>query len=771
MNKILSTFCALVLCLYSANAQAQSVDGVVLDQKGEPLIGATVWWEETTVGETTNTEGEFSIHRIKDFNTLVTAYAGYENDTLAVDTNLHNIKITLQAKDVNIEGIEVHGTLKGNYIKTSGISKNEAISFAGLCKMACCNLAESFENSASVTVGYSDAISGARQIKMLGLAGIYTQILDENRPIMRGIGSPYGLSYTPGMWLNSIQVSKGTSSVVSGHEAITGQINLEYRKPTDLERLFVNVFLNDELRPEVNLSTALPVTKDGRLSTVLMVHASGDTDVVKHDKNEDGFRDTPKTSQLNLANRWLYSAENGMQIRWGYKLLQEERLGGDLDYTESMFDTRYEENIYGSHILNRGANAYLKVGIPVGKGVYDTVNDNEVRSSLALVADFDHFDEDAYFGLNTYRGNENSGTINLSYLHYFNANSSLSVGASTYLQNINEKLHNVTPWISGTENNIFDLSRDENEVGIFAEYTLNVGEKFSLVAGVRGDYNDYFHKAFVTPRSHIKWSITPSTVLRASAGLGYRTANVITDNIGILATGRTIVFDNGIGSGFDNQERAATYGASLTQTLNLLKKEDATISFDYFRSDFFNQVIVDQEMSADEVHIYNSGAASYTDTYQLDFMWSPLERFDIFATYRYTNSSVTLNRGDGTMESVERPLVSKYKTLLNLQYATPYRRWVFDVTAQLNGPMRLPSQTGDLADSEYSPAYPIFFAQVSWKVRSVELYAGCENIGNYIQETPILGADTPYSSEFNSSVVWGPLMGRKFYIGMRYNLF
>ncbi len=676
----------------------------------------------------------------------------------------------MESEGVDIGDVVVESHLKGNYISYDAIGKNETISFAGLCKMACCNLAESFENSAAVTVGYSDAISGARQIKMLGLAGIYTQILDENRPIMRGIGSPYGLNYTPGMWLNSIQVSKGVSSVTAGHEAVTGQINLEYRKPTDSERLFVNLFLNDELRPEINLSSALPVTKDQRLSTVILFHGSSDTDLNLMDHNGDGFRDMPFTSQYNLSNRWLYAAENGVQIRWGYRLLQEDRLGGDLDYEESMFSTMYEDNIYGSKIENRGVNGYLKIGAPVGQAVYDEGAESELRSSIAFVADYDYFNEQAYFGLNTYDGIENSVSLNLTYNHYFTAKSALVVGASSYLQNINENVDNYTPWISG-DSSFFDLSRDEDEVGLYTEYTYTPNDKFSFVAGVRGDYSFYFDRAFYTPRSHVRWAISESTVLRLSAGLGYRTANVITDNIGILATGRNIVFDNGIGADFDTQEKAATYGASLTQIFSLVKPDDATLSFDYFRSEFFNQVIVDQEMDSQSVHIYNSDGKSYTDTYQVDFSWSPITNLDIFATYRYSNSEVTLNRANGEQVTVERPLVSKYKTLLNIQYATPYRRWVFDVTAQYNGSMRLPTQTGDLADSSYSPAYPMFYAQVSHKIRSTEVYVGCENIANYYQETPIISADNPYSTAFNSSVVWGPLMGRKFYIGLRYNLY
>ena len=320
------------------------------------------------------------MHRVRGYDRLVASYLGYVNDTVRIDDNRAELNFALEAEGVSLDEVVIEGNQSGNYVKHDGIVKNEMISFAGLCKMACCNLAESFENSASVTVGYSDAISGARQIKMLGLAGTYTQILDENRPIMQGLSAPYGLSYTPGMWLNSIQVSKGVASVTAGHEAITGQINLEHRKPTDAERLFVNVYLDDELRPEANITSAFPVSRDGKLTSIILLHGSGDTDVRRMDHNDDGFRDLPITSQFNVANKWLYAADNGTQIRWGWKFVQENRLGGMLGYRNTDAMRRAMEDdwslweqpdaagkpLYGSHIRNRNANGYIKIGMPVG---------------------------------------------------------------------------------------------------------------------------------------------------------------------------------------------------------------------------------------------------------------------------------------------------------------------------------------------------------------------------------------------------------------------
>ncbi len=768
---------ACLLALFAGSAlRAQELRGTVCDTEKQPLVGAAVYWAGTTVGASADVDGRFRLHRVKGYDRLVATYLGYINDTLQIAPGVERADFALRAEDVALESVTIEGNLSGNYIKRDGLLKNETISFAGLCKMACCNLAESFENSASVTVGYSDAISGARQIKMLGLAGTYTQILDENRPIMRGLSAPYGLSYTPGMWLNSIQVSKGVASVTAGHEAITGQINLEHRKPTDQERLFLNLYLDDELRPEINLTSAFPVTKDQKLTSILLLHGSMDTDARKMDHNHDGFRDLPKSDQINIANKWLYSADNGMQIRWGWKFVQENRLGGMYGYKKSMRDEMLADwdkpgTLYGSHIRNRNANGYLKIGMPVGAAVYDEEEADELRSNIAFVADFDHFDEDAYFGLNDYTGNENSLSVNLMYNHYFTHRSSFIVGVQGHLQYFRENLENRTPWIADDTQRTYNFDRNEREAGAYAEYTYSIKDKFSIVAGIRGDYNHYYDRFFVTPRGHLRWNITPSTTLRASAGLGYRSTNLITDNIGALATGRRIGF---LGTDFaelDRMEKALTMGGSLTQTFKLVREDDATLSFDFFRTQFDHSVVTDQEYDPTAILFYGSDGRSYTDTYQIDFTWTPVDRFDIFATFRYTDSEMTIERPDGTVAHVERPLVSEYKTLLNLQYATKFRRWVFDATAQLNGPMRIPTQTGDLADTYWSPRYPIFFAQVTRKIGKFDLYVGCENIGDYRQHDPILNADAPFSTSFNSMNVWGPLMGRKFYFGLRFNLY
>ncbi len=742
------------------HAAAQTLKGIVFGEEGkgkEPLIAATVIWNETGEGTITNDKGEFSLKKNEKTRTLIVSYLGYADDTITVDSQNY-LEITLRPDAQQLEDIVVSAR-GSNLISAASIEKKEVITFGGLCKMACCNLAESFENSASVTVGYSDAVSGARQIKMLGLAGIYTQMLDENRPTMRGITAPYGLTYTPGMWLKSIQVSKGVTSVVNGYEAITGQINVEHRKPTDKEPLFVNAFLGDDLRTELNVTSALQI--NDKLSTVILAH--GAYDPLKTDHNHDGFLDMPVRKHANIGNRWLYAADNSIQLRAGVRALYEKREGGQKDFTRA---DRGTLNRYGSVIENKNFNVYAKLGIPLKEEEADAAPNRSVTSNIALVTDYVYQEQNSFFGLKDYDGSQNSFFANLMYQLNVKTDHKLIAGASTTIDLYRESM--IDGYTAGKDpegkyivcRTPYNFDRNEYTAGIFSEYTYMIQDKFDLVAGLRLDHNSYYGW-MLTPRAHVKWTITDGLTLRGAAGVGYRSSNLITDNTATLATGRRLE----IAPGLDRMEKGLTFGGSLTKTFRLFN-HDASVSFDYFRSQFLNQVIVDQEQYSDVISVYNLDGKSFTDTYQADFSFEPTDRFMFYLTYRYNNTRIDLNR----FGRVQTPLVDKFKGLINIQYATRFNKWIFDFTAQLNGQSRLPVQNGLMENAEYSPVYPMFFAQVTRKLGKTEVYLGCENIAGYKQKNPILSAGDPFSNQFNSTVVWGPIMGRKIYAGMRFTL-
>ncbi len=757
-----------IMLILSVSLHAKSLNGVVYfnqsDNVKEPAPFATVYWLETQNIIETDVNGNFtfSFASVKEA-TLVATYVGYTRDTIRVTPDMSDLEFNLYPEN-ELGSIVVTGKQDGNYLSKVTPVRTEVISAAGLCKMACCNLAESFENSASVSVGYSDAVTGARQIRLLGLSGVYTAMLDENRPVMRGLASPFGLSYIPGQWLESIQIAKGPSSVVNGLEAITGQINMEHRKPTAEQPLFINLFLSNMLRTEANVASSLQL--DDNWSTVILGHFS--TDPAKHDSNKDGFRDEPNTMQFNFSNRWLYFVQDGIQVRFGVRALSENRTGGQMDYEKGSERNYYKEGdswpsaesgtseIWGSEIKNRGVNAYVKVGIPFTA---------DQKKNMAFVADYSYHNVNSFYGMKDYNGDQHSGFFNVMYNNEINDSHKFILGLSAKYDRLDETLNDF--WLekvsqdnSMVHRNLIYPGREEVTAGVYGEYTYHYGEKLTAIGGLRLDYSNLYGYLFA-PRMNLKYSFTDNLVFRVTGGRGFRTPNIVADNLGMLSTGRRILVDKDL-----DVEDAWTYGANLTSYFKLGYGEDAYVSFDYFRTDFMKQVIVDQELQNDAVRIYNlNGGKSYTNSYQVDFSMEPVERFTVMATFRYTDAKVEL-QGQGLVDS---PLMSKYKGVLNLQYATRMNIWTFDFTAQLNGPARLPYFVENRNDA-YSPVYPMFYAQVTRKFKNVDVYVGGENLLNYKQPDPIINAENPYATDFNSTAIWGPLMGIKVYAGLRFTL-
>ena len=754
----------IILCLAAFPAFAQNLHGSVFYKKAngstEPLPFAQVYYMEKARLIDTDANGEFTL-TLTARATLIATYVGYTRDTVVVEPGTTEAKFYLSGEN---DLSESKVTAMQSTLPKMKPVKTEVITAAGLCKMACCALAESFENSASVTVGYADAVTGARQIKLLGLSGTYTQMLDENRPVMRGIAAPFGMSFVPGQWLESIQIAKGPSSVINGLEAITGQINMEHRKPTDETPLFVQVYGSSDKMFETNIASAIQFNE--KWSMINMAHVGGTAS--KMDHNQDGFRDEPEDLQLNFTSRWLYYAPSGMQIRFGGRFLNDDRLGGQMNATKDN-NSNVANNIWGSNIRNRGINGYFKIGVPLNE---------ENTANIALVADFNHHEFDAFFGLKEYDAKQNSAFANLIYQNEINETHKVEFGATWQFDDLNQVYGLYQNPMYSYHNPREDFSRRENAISGFGEYTLTPGDNFTFVGGLNLQYNS-LHGWLFAPRANIRWAPAEWVTLRALGGRGYRTANIFTDNLGIFSTGKDFYAPDMSLRDLDLLEDAWTWGANATFYLPFGAEDtDTYLSFDYFHNDFNKQVIIDPEASSPlGLAFYNLDGKSFTNTYQVDFSVNPLERFNITATFRYTDAKVTLmNQG-----LVERPMTSRYKGVLNMQFATAMSKWTFDFTAQINGPMRLPKYAAEVWGMETSPVFPMFYAQITRKFKGIDVYVGAENILDVRQHHAIISADDPLSltddwdmarasDVFDASNVWGPLMGRKFYIGLRYTL-
>lgn len=708
-----------------------------------PLPGANLVWAGTATGTSTNPAGYFSLRKIKGNDKLVASFVGYTPDTVTIASGDDYLEIFLHENSM-IGEVTVIGRATGAHIDRQATIATVNITAAELCKAACCNLSESFVTNPSVDVNYTDAATGAKQIQLLGLAGSYVQILTENIPSIYGLGAAYGLSYVPGPWMESIQVSKGTSSVRNGNESITGQINVEYKKPATSEMVFVNGFVSDAGRFESNVNASVKL--NDYWSTMILGH--GETQSGASDHNNDGFRDEPDVRQYSFMNRWDYLSNN-LTFRAGIKYMQEERIGGQYEYERS--DENTWDNGYGINIGTERTEAFTKLGGMLGPGD---------KMSLGWIQSMTYHDMNSWMGFNQYNATQKSYYTNLLYQYYPADKHTIDAGAS-YRYDHYDELRGVYMYV--VNDVVPDLADEtiESVPGLFLQYTYTDSAKVTLLAGVRYDFYRN-HGAQFTPRIHLRYEITPKMTLRASAGKGFRTVHVMAENMFYLASSRTIIIADDL-----DIEEAWNAGLNLTGYISLGGRE-LRLTGEAYRTSFNRQIVTDLDASVDQVLFYNLDGKSWSNVIQLEAQMQPVTGLDISAAWRWNDVRQTIGG-----ELREKPLSSRYKGLLTASYTTRMRKWQVDYTLQYNGPGRIPSTMSNpepyMRHDSFS-AYPIMNAQLTKYFKKWSVYIGAENITGSRQHDAIIAADDPFGEYFDATMIYGPVHGRKLYAGFRFAL-
>ena len=595
-----------------------------------------------------------------------------------------------------------------------------------LFKAACCNLGESFTTNPSVDVAYNDATTGARQIKLLGLSGTYVQMLTENLPNFRGAAIPYALGYVPGPWMKGIQVSKGSASVKNGYESITGQINVDYLQPEDEQQVEVNLFGDTKSRIEANADANVHLSD--RWATEILLHHEN---IIKnHDDNGDGFYDMPGREQYNVQNRWVYKGKSYI-FHGGLGALKEIRSSGqDGEHVHS-------DDIYRIKLHTNRYEGYMK---------HAFILDHEHGTNIAFMSSASMHQLDARYGNKLYDLNEKNLYGSLMFETNFSTQHNLSLGLSFNHDYLGQ-----------------NMGKNEKETtsGAYAQYTYTLGTKLTAMAGVRFDHSSLYGN-FFTPRFHVKYSPVDAISIRLSAGKGYRTVFGMAEYNYLLASGRNLNISKSL-----KQEEAWNYGLSTAFYIPMFGKT-LKLNAEYYYTDFRNQAVVDYDANKEFISIYNLIGKSYSHTFQIDASYPLLKGLEITAAYRLNDVKCTYDYGK-TLK--EKPLTSKYKALFTASYKTPLGLWQFDATVQLNGGGRNP-EPYQLADGSrsWSPRFHSFeqvSAQITRWFRHWSIYVGGENLTGFMQKTPIYGASNPWGSDFEPTLVWGPVEGRMFYAGVR----
>ena len=750
MKTFKSLIIILLLSFVTMGFAQNVIEGTVyekVDGKKQPLPGVNVYWKIANVGTVTDEHGHYSIEIHPTYKCLVFSFVGYNNDTvhhMAEPQHYDHI----MSSPLTLNEVEIAARQKAQYVSTIDPHHIEHITGEALRRCACCSLAESFETNASVDVAYADAVTGAKQIELLGLSGLYTQMMTENMPNFRGLASAFGLGYVPGTWMHGISVSKGTSSVRNGYESISGQINVDFKEPQEdhAERVFVNGFVNSMAMTELNFNTRVNIgERDGLL---LLGHVGYNP--MKMDGNGDGFLDDPVTSQYSVFLRYNHPNTGHFGCKLGVKALKENRLSGQMDFDpKRRGEMGYDR--YGIGISTDRYEAFAKTGF-----IFD-----RPETSLGVQQQLTYHKMNSYFGLSDYNARQFSYYANILFDSYIvNDHHKYSVGASYSYDRYDEDQNFLV-----TTSDIAPKHRVEQVPGAFAEYVFSDDHHWTVIGGFRADYNTYYERLFYTPRLHVRFRGHDELAIRLSAGKGYRSPNVLAENSTILASSRVIRFLEK-----PEMEEAWNFGLNLSKHFDVGEKE-IQLLVDAYRTDFTHQIVLDRDANAHEIRIYNLNGKSYSNCAQIQVDYELFKDFDMSLAFRYTDVKMTIN--DSLME---KPFVNRYKGLITLSYAPG--TWQFDLITQFNGDSRIPDMSDNATAAttegqnlDRSPFYVIMNAQVTKKLgKHWELYAGGENLTNYKQKHPLVAASEPFGNDFDASMVWGPLSGIRGYVGFRYSL-
>ena len=763
MKKIILAVLFIVLPFVWAEAHAW---GTVLDDKGEPLVGANVYWAGTSVGVATDLDGRFQLEPVKSTNLLVTSFMGFHNDTTEVTA--HSELTIVLVSNLLLEEVDIVERKMAVLRSRVSALQTETITGEALCMAACCNLSESFETSASVDVAYSDAATGAKQIRLLGLSGTYVQMITENTPNIRGLAQAFGMEYIPGPWMEAIQVSKGTSSVLNGYEAIAGQINVEYLKPQTQDPISLNAMISTETHAEVNATGGWDL--NDKVSTGILFHAQNMS--LELDHNHDGFLDMPKNTNVNLLNRW-YVKTGDYTGQFLVRGLYDRRQGGLTKEATASASSPYKIDLNTWRV-----DGFMKNGY---------VFNPELGTSIGIIAAASYHNQQNGYGARQWNAEQTNAYLNAIFQtgfddeaidpwdnHQHKLTAGLSVNYDGYVEAIGQE-----------GDKVMGLDRWEVTPGVFAEYTYTYKDKVTLLAGIREDYSSTYG-FFTTPRMNVRFAPFEWWTLRGSVGLGYRSPNAIADNAAYLASNRMYHFD----VSKLTQERSMNTGLSTVFYIPMGKRE-LQLSGEYYYTKFLDGVIADMDRSLHGITLYNmhdvDGAQYFSHNWQVEANMEILRGWTMTAAFRYTDvKQTTFNSEQGEYLLRDKPLQNKFKGIITTSYQTPLKTWQFDLTAQFNGPGRMPDgfvvPSGskkyftDAMGQVHHKWYPQLLGQITKYFRTWSIYLGAENITNFTQDNPIVGAVSehgyvdPSSTNYDASMIWAPIHGWKMYLGFRWAL-
>lgn len=748
----------LLLSLFTLSLTAQSttaIEGTVIDSDDYAMTGATVRWIDGG-GTTVDVDGKFTLAPEAGKTTFVISFLGFASQEFRADTLTGPIAVTLLEEGSTLGEIEVVARDAGATGSIFNTRNVERIGAKELRKAPCCSLAESFENSPVVDLSYGDPLTGRREIQMLGLRGNYTQLTLEKRPMLDGLAAPFALDLIPGPWVSGIQIGKGSGSLESGAQGMNGEINSELIKPTDGPKLYLNAFAGSQGRGELNAITNQQIGK----SLWLGAMAHGSFTESNHDRDFDRFKDMPDRRTGVGMLRLFRKSDDNWEGQWNILGVRDRRSAGQQDVHDHGQPTT---DPYIIEQDNRRVEAWGKTGY---------YGFNKPHQSIGFIYSGSYHKLNNLYGRKVHQGEQMSGYFSTMYhTRIANDNHQIAIGGTA-------RVDDFTETFTGR-----DVSRSENTVGVYGEYTFSWEESregadfraFTAILGLRADRHNLGGNQF-SPRLNLKYNPTEKAAIRFSAGRGWRSPNVLVDNLNWLPSSRVVTLeteDNEVDNsnpGFLGLESSWNYGINVTQDFTLGGRE-GQLMFDAFRTIFTDQIIVDAEQDITSLRLYQLDGTSRANSLLLSLTYELLPLIDIKLAYKYNDVQQTY----ATNGLREVPLTPRHRALATIGYDG--KRFKAHLNYHWTGEQRLIDfddipETIFLPHPQRTPAFGLLSVNFTYVANGrTEYYLGSENLTNLTQRNAIIGAWEPFDGGyFDASQVYQPLFGRLIYAGVRYTI-
>ncbi len=725
----LAAFLFAVLCGSSAPAHAQThgLQGAVVDDRGVPIGYARVTLAGSQRGVVADAEGRFQLLRLEaGEHVLLVSAQGYgaAERTVAVPQD-GVLSVQLAPDPVALEALTITGTMKAATVAASPV-KVSVVPQAVLQRNATNNLTEAIQFVNGLYTQVDCGVCYTNNIRINGMEGPYTAVLIDGMPLMSSLASVYGLNGINPSLIEQIEIIKGPSSTLYGSEAMAGVINVITKDPRFAPRFSVDA--SGTTDAEGNIDFALS-TEPGDVSGFLSGNVAYNDVFV--DGNQDGFTDFPLTRRGVVFGKLDVTREGRRSGSLTAKYLYEDRFGGVEAWNS---DLRGSDQVYGESIYTQRVEV-MGSWLP------------RWSDAVRVEGSYSWHDQDSWYGDSRYDASQHIGFGNVLWGSTLGRHD-LLVGATARYQVYDDN----TPATSSADRRIIPGALAQNEV--------TVSSNLTVLGGLRADHHED-HGAILSPRLAMKWNPWEHTAVRLNAGTGFRVVNLFTEDHAALTGAREVVIASEL-----EPERSRSVTLNLNQVIEF-GPNPMMIDVDLFHTRFSNKIQPDYDVDPDQIVYDNLAGHAVSRGVSLSFNQNvDFDRFlySVGLTLQDVYTSEGGVREDEFFAPEARATISGTYTFRTLPLSLDY-------TGSVTGPMRLPSYDEPFTRPERSSTYAVHNVQGTWRLTdAAQLYLSVKNVTDYVQPSPLIAPGDPFSDDFDTAYVYGPMRGRHLLMGIRYGV-